>query len=145
MLDEGEKLTKRSEGCKLKAYKDCVGVWTIGYGHTGPDVYEGLVITQEQANQLLRIDIKKFEIGVRKSLTVGLLDAQKDALTDFSFNLGLGALRASTLLKKVNRGIWRGIDKEFNKWVNAGGIPRKGLIIRRAAEARMFCNAIKEI
>lgn len=103
---------------------------------------EGQTITEEEAERLFKLDILKFEVGVKGLLKVGLTDLQKDALTDFAFNLGIGALKGSTLLKKVNAGLWSGIDKEFERWVYAGGQKSAGLLRRRKEEAKMFCEEI---
>lgn len=135
---KGVDLIKHYEGCRLKAYKDIVGVWTIGYGHTGGDVHEGQVITQEEAEALLRLDLERFERGVQFQVTVPLTQNQFDALVSFSFNLGLGALKGSTLLKKLNAGDYAGAQREFLKWDMAGGKHVPGLQIRRTAESFLF-------
>jgi lysozyme len=137
---KGVDLIKHYEGCKLKAYKCPADVWTIGYGHTGGDVHEGKVITQSEADALLAVDLERFERGVYDLVTVPLNQNQFDALVSFAFNLGLGALGKSTLLKYVNNGEFSAAQKEFQKWVNAGGKPVNGLKIRRAAEAFLFAS-----
>jgi lysozyme len=138
---KGVDLIKHYEGCKLKAYRDIVGVLTIGYGHTGGDVFEGQVITQEEAEALLRLDLERFERGVEFQVKVDLTQNQFDALVSFAFNLGLGALKDSTLLKKVNAQDFPAAAKEFLKWINAGGKPVNGLKIRRTAESFMFSSS----
>ena len=100
---EGLSLIKKFEGCKLEAYKCSAGVWTIGYGHTA-GVKEGDVCTQEEAEKLLRGDIFKFEEYVQDSVKVDLDQSQFDALVAWTFNLGPGNLRSSTMLKKLNNG-----------------------------------------
>lgn len=146
----GLQLTEQFEGCRLTAYQDSVGVWTIGYGHTGPDVYKGLTITQDQAEALLMQDIAKAAAAVNRLVrldragdpdTDGLPDLTQeefDALVDFTFNLGAGNLAGSTLLKKLNAGDIEGAAAEFPKWVHAGGKVLAGLVKRRDAERALF-------
>lgn len=134
---KGIDLIKHYEGCKLKAYKCPADVWTIGYGHTA-NVHEGQIINEEEAEALLALDLEKFERGVAQLVTIQLTQNQFDALTSFAFNLGLGALKASTLLKRVNAGSFESAKQEFLRWINAGGKPMKGLLTRRTAEAYLF-------
>lgn len=140
--DVGIELICEFEGCKLQAYGDpATGAepWTIGYGHTGPDVYPGLHITQDQAVEFLRTDIEKAEKCVNNSVKVTLTQGQFDALCSFVHNLGCGALGKSTLLTKLNAG---GDDdlvaEEFLKWTRANGQVMAGLVRRRKAEAELF-------
>lgn len=130
---------KSFEGLRLRAYRDPVGVWTIGYGHTG-GVKPGQVISRERAEQLLRSDTGWAQDAVRRNVKVPLSQGQFDALTSFTFNLGAGALASSTLLKKLNAGDYAGAQKEFGRWVHAGGEVLQGLVRRRASEAKMFGN-----
>src|SRR3954453_14632449 len=88
-------LIKRNEGCELTAYQDSVGVWTIGYGHTGPDVSASLRITQERAEELLRQDLEKFQDGVDDAITADTGDNQFGAMVSLAFNIGLGNFRKS--------------------------------------------------
>jgi len=134
----GYALTEHFEGLELTAYQDSVGVWTIGYGHTGADVQPGMAITQGDAQALLAEDVAASVAGVNAAVSVDLEQYQFDALVDFAFNLGVGALRSSTLLKLVNAGDVAGAAGEFGKWVYAGGKVLPGLVRRRAAEAAMF-------
>lgn len=135
-------LIKSFEGLELKAYKDSVGVWTIGYGHTSmagpPTVKPGMTLTKREAEDLLLSDLKKYEKAVNDYVTVDLNDNQYGALTSFTYNLGSGNLKSSTLLKKVNAKDFSGAAKEFSKWNKAGGKVLNGLIRRRAAEAALF-------
>ncbi len=98
------KLVKEFEGLRLTAYQDSVGVWTIGYGHTGPDVYKGLTITQAQADSLLQNDLGKFNNCVNTYITAKLNPNQVGALMSWSFNVGCGNLQSSTLRKRMNAG-----------------------------------------
>ncbi|MFB0823846.1 lysozyme [Chromobacterium violaceum] len=134
----GISLIKQFEGVRLAAYQDMVGVWTIGYGHTGPDVKAGMTITQQQADQLLAADLEKFETGVRKAVIVPLNANQFSALVSFSYNLGLGNLRSSTLLRLLNKGDYNGAAAQFPRWNRAGGQAVPGLTRRRKAEQALF-------
>jgi len=138
--DKGFALTKQFEGCSLKAYPDpATGgePWTCGFGHTGKDVYEGLTINQEQADNWLIQDIQKAEDYVN-TLKLNLTQGQFDALVDFAFNLGIGNLSKSTLLIKLKAGDIQGAAKEFPKWNMAGGKPLAGLTKRRLTEQELF-------
>lgn len=136
----GLALVKFFEGCKLTAYKCPAGVWTIGYGSTGPHVHEGLKITQERADELLREDLARFEKGVDDAVTVGMTQSQFDALVAFAFNVGLGNLRSSTLLKKVNAHLNQEAPDQFLRWNKAGGVVLAGLTKRRKAEAALYAG-----
>lgn len=130
-------LAKSFEGCKLTAYQDPVGVWTIGYGHTGKEVHEGLVWTQEQADEALEHDI--LAAGTLLALySPGLTDGPLDACTDFVFNLGIGAYRTSTLCQRVNAQDWPAVKTELLRWDHAHGTVIPGLLRRREAEAALI-------
>lgn len=133
----GLTLIKKFEGCKLKAYKDSAGVWTIGYGHTG-DVFAGQTITQEEADDLLRFDVREAEHYLNNEQII-LNQNQYDALVSFIYNVGYGNFRRSTLRKKVLRNpIDKSIRTEFMRWVYAGGRRLEGLKRRRKAEADLY-------
>jgi lysozyme len=140
---DGLKLTERFEGCRLEAYPD-PGTggdpWTIGYGHTGKDVFETLVITQEYAEKLLLEDVQKAVDNVNAKLKIEVTQDEFDALVDFAFNCGCRNLDNSTLLKKVNEGDHEGAAEEFLKWDKAGGHVMAGLLKRRQAEAALFLS-----
>ena len=135
---KGYALTKDMEGCRLIAYQDPVGIWTIAWGHTGPDEFEGLVITQDYADKLLAKDIQKAVDHVNSVVHADITQEEFDALVDFSYNLGVGRLDHSTLLKKLNAGDHIGASQEFEKWIYAGGKILSGLIKRRGAEKSLF-------
>lgn len=135
---KGVDLIKSFEGLRTTAYQDAVGVWTIGYGHTGPDVKPGMKITKAKAESLLRQDLGKFENAVQRNVKVPLTQGQFDALVSFTYNLGEGNLKNSTLLKKLNQGDYAGAQAEFGKWTYAGGKELPGLVRRRKEEAAMF-------
>jgi lysozyme len=138
---QGIALIKQFEGCKLKAYQDSVGIWTIGYGHTGADVKAGLVISQEKADALLQQDTERFVSGTNKLLGKVIPQAQFDALVSFAYNVGLMALGKSTLLRKLRAGDILGAANEFPRWNKAGGRVLAGLTRRRAAERQLFLQA----
>ena len=98
---EGINLIKKFEGLRLEAYLCPAGVWTIGYGHT-KGVKKGQVITQLEADNLLKEDLSSFEKGVTSLIKSNINQNQFDSLVSFAFNLGLANLKSSTLLKKVN-------------------------------------------
>ena len=134
---EGLSLIKKFEGCRLEAYYCSGGVLTIGYGHTG-GVKETDVITQEEADKLLKGDILKFEQYVSDNVKVDLDQSQFDALVAWTFNLGPGNLRESTMLKKLNDADYASVPFEMRRWNKAGGKTLDGLIRRRNAEALLF-------
>jgi len=136
----GLSLTESFEGVRLTAYQDQVGVWTIGYGHTGPDVHAGLTITQDQANDLLMGDVSHAVSAVNRLVTVPLTQNQFDALVDFVFNVGIGNFASSTLLRELNASNFTDAAAQFERWSHAGGVVVAGLLRRRQAEARLFQN-----
>ena len=126
------------EGLRLKAYRDAAGVLTIGYGHTGKDVREGDRISPYWAKELLVKDVAEVERAVSE-LGVAHTPGQLDALVSLAFNIGIGRLKGSTLLKSIrDGGSKQQIKKEFKRWVYAGGKKLKGLELRREWEARRF-------
>ncbi len=136
---EGTKLLKFFEGCKLTAYQDSVGVWTIGYGHT-KGVYAGMTITQEEAEQMLLTELEEYEGYVEKYVTVPLTQNQFDALVVWVYNLGPTNFRNSTLLKELNAGNYTAAGQEITRWNKAGGKVLAGLVKRREAEAQLFSD-----
>lgn len=135
--ETGLDLIKRHEGLRLNAYQDSVGVWTVGYGST-KGVTEGMTITQEEADARLKTDVIAAEKCVNNCVAVPLSQNEFDALCSFAFNLGCGALRGSTLLRKLNDSDYDGASAEFKKWDHAGGKVLAGLTKRRADEAELF-------
>src|SRR5215472_2315141 len=137
----GLELVKHFESLFLKAYQDPVGVWTIGWGHTGikhndGTVFKGRTITEQDAHELLRHDMTTFAERVSSFITVPLNDDQFDALVSFDFNTG--GLGKSTLRKKLNNGDYAGAANEFPKWNKAGGKVLRGLTRRRKSEQNLF-------
>ena len=141
--NKGIALIKSFEGCLLNAYLDSVRVPTIGYGATyyqnGTKVKIGDRITQEQANDLLEFHIQDFAKGVARLVTSEINENQFSALVSFAFNLGVGNLKKSTLLRKVNINPNDvSIEQEFLKWNKAGGKVLSGLTRRRKAESNLY-------
>jgi len=131
------------EGCKLTAYLCPAKVWTIGWGNTYyPDkrpVKQGDVVTQEQANILFEMIMNEFAIQVRSVLTKEINENQFSALVCFSYNVGVGAFKKSTLLRKINiNPNDETIAGEFAKWTKAGGKVLLGLVRRRKAESDLY-------
>lgn len=140
--DQCTRLVKQFEGCVLKAYPDPGSggdPWTIGYGHTGPEVKRGVVWTQAQADAALQSDLAHFDAGV--SALIGAApttQGQFDAMVSFAFNVGLGNLKSSTLLRLHNAGDHAGAAAQFQRWNKAAGKVMNGLVKRRSAEARVY-------
>lgn len=139
------KITEPSEGKRLNAYSDCVGVWTIGYGHTSragaPQVGPGLKISDAQADEILSRDLGLFERGVAGSLRKAKGEVHQrefDALVDLAFNIGLGAFRSSSLLRAYLAGDKAKAAEKFLDWTKAGGRVVPGLVARRKRERAWF-------
>jgi len=144
----GSSIIKSFEGCKLTPYLDAIKIPTIGYGCT---IYPNdkkvsmtdAPISLNRANELLQLDLLRFEVGVSRLVTSAINENQYSALVSFAFNLGLESLRKSTLLKLVNADPNdHNIAMEFKKWINAGGKPLEGLKRRRAAEAELYQRTV---
>lgn len=145
---DGINLIKYFEGFRTKAYQDSVGVWTIGYGTT-KGIKEGMIITESKAEEWLARDIAYFENKVSELVKIPLRQNEFDALISFTYNLGEGNLKKSTLLKKLNNVSYTNpllmaeVADEFLKWNKAGGKVLAGLTKRRMAEREMFLRPIK--
>lgn len=142
--EKGISLIKEFEGCRLTAYQDSVGVWTIGYGWTQPvdgkPIRAGMTINQETAERLLKTGLVSYEADVSKMLKVGVSQCQFDALVSFCYNLGAKSLSSSTLMRKLNAGDVNGAADEFLRWNKAGGNVLAGLTRRREAERSLFLS-----
>ena len=155
----GYRLIQTCEGCRLSAYPDPASggaPWTIGYGHTGPEVHPGLVISQPQADSWLRSDVTRFEAAVDRCLTASasqnplphsqpnpqpalrLSPQQRDALVSFCFNVGAAAFGGSTLVRRLKAGEAAStvLAQELPRWVHGPNGPMPGLVNRRQAELR---------
>ena len=137
--ERGTEILKYFEGCKLTAYQDSVGVWTIGYGHT-KGVYDGMTITQDHAEQMLLSELEEYEGYIKDMVTVPLTQNQFDALVVWVYNLGPTNFRNSTLLKELNAGNYNAAGQELTRWNKAGGKVLAGLVKRREAEAQLFSD-----
>ena len=135
--ERGTEILKYFEGCKLTAYQDSVGVWTIGYGHT-KGVFDGMTITQEEADQMLLTELEEYEGYIEDMVTVPLTQNQFDALVVWIYNLGPTNFKNSTLLKELNAGNYNAAGQEITRWNKAGGKVLAGLVKRREAEAELF-------
>jgi lysozyme len=140
MSDKGVALIKAHEGMRLNAYL-CPGKkWTIGYGHTSaagePVVREGMRITRQEAETILRRDLAMFEARVNRLVKVPLTQSQFDALVSFDFNTG--KLHSSTLLKRLNAGKYAEVPRHLMRWTRGGGKELAGLVRRRRDEAELW-------
>lgn len=140
---KGIKFIRQEEGCRLRAYQNPGDKPTIGVGATfyedGSAVKMGDVISQDRADALLSFHLRMFEKGVEDAVTVLINQNQFDALVSFAFNIGLGAFRKSTLLKKVNvNPNDPEIRNEFYKWISKGKPFEAVLVRRRKHEADLF-------
>ena len=149
---KGIDLIKKYESLRLTAYKDPVGIWTIGYGHTG-EVVDGMTITEEQADQFLDRDVRIAEMVLDRAVKVPLTQNQYDALISFIFNVGPGqkgvkdgfvVLKTggpSTMLSLIISGDFAGAAEQFPRWSKAGGVVVPGLFKRRMDERSLFLEA----
>ena len=137
--EKGVTLIKQFEGLALRAYLCPAGVLTIGYGHTGKDVFAGQTITEADASELLRKDVARFEAAVNRYVASEINQNQFDALVSFTYNVGEGALQKSSLLRLVNNNPSDpAIQQAFLMWTKAGGKILPGLERRRKAEADLY-------
>lgn len=138
----GIDLIKSREGLELKAYKDIAGIWTIGYGHTGDDVTEGMEITEAEAEALLARDLKSRETVINNVVRADLNQNQFDALVSLIYNIGAGGFKRSTVLRRLNRLNYQGAADAFLMWNKAtiNGVLTEvdGLTERRKAERELF-------
>ena len=132
---------KGFERCVLKAYRCKAGKLTIGWGHTGADVTEGLTWSLEQAETALRRDLERFEKAVGEAIKRPLSQGQFDALVSLSFNIGTEAFRTSTLVKRFNAGDTKAAGAEFIRWNKVRGRVDNDLLWRRALELWTFARA----
>jgi len=142
----GRAAIARREGNKLIAYQDSAGIWTIGVGHTSaagePKVTKGMKITAAQSDEILSRDLAAVERDVTAAVKVPLNQNEFDALVSLVFNIGAGAFRNSTLLRKLNAGDRAGAADQFRVWnkITQGGkkVAIKGLTTRREDERKQF-------
>lgn len=139
--EDGLRLIRRFEGFAPLPYRCPAGYLTVGYGHLvkNPEAFRQ-PITEDEASEILALDVVAAERAVLRLISVPLSDGQFDALVSFTFNLGAGALQRSTLRRKINREEYDAAAEEFKKWVWAGGRKLKGLIRRREEESLLFSS-----
>lgn len=138
-------LIKQWEGCKLTAYQDVVGVWTIGYGTTaGADVgiepHAGMTISELEATKLLHKTLDKFAEKVASLIKIPVTANEFGACVSLAYNIGVGAFAKSTVLRELNKGNRAEASAAFHMWNKAGGKVVKGLVNRRIAEAELFIS-----
>lgn len=133
---------KDFEGKVLTAYYDIVGVPTIGYGHTnraGTVKFNmGDTWSEEYASKVLEQDLEKFWDAVDAAVVVDLTNCQLSVLTSWTYNVGPGAMRGSTLVRLLNQGQYNAVPAQLMRWDKAGGKRLRGLTRRRAAEANLW-------
>jgi len=135
-------LLRQLEDCRLEAYQDVKGVWTIGWGETH-GVKPGMVWTQAQADAVLRMRVSQFLLGVYHRAPMLWLEPPERAAacTSLAYNIGLGAFNASTVKRKTNEGLWTEAAKAFLLWNKSGGRVWKGLTNRRKRESELYLSA----
>lgn len=142
LSDQGVTLLIEREGMEKRAYTDTKGIWTIGVGHTGPEVYDGLYWTEDQCREVFIKDVARFEKSVNDCVTVPLEQHQFDALVSFAFNCGERALPhgganggPSSILFNLNRGDYAAAENAFNNWMADASVRT-----RRAGEREQFAG-----
>lgn len=139
LSQNGIALIKRFEGCKLIAYQDIVGVWTIGYGFT-KGVKPGDYMSQEACDSRLLTEVRQYEASVLQACTVAPNQNQFDALVCFAWNIGITGMSCSSVIKYHNKKDIINAAKSFSMWNKAGGKVVQGLVNRRAAEAALYLS-----
>lgn len=140
MRQEFVELIKAFEGCKLRAYQDSGGLWTVGWGHTGNDIGPSTVWTQEQADEALKWDLYRVYAPVRVLVGNGTSIHQLEAMASLAYNIGISAFRKSTLLKKFNKEDVLGAADQFLVWNKVKGKVVDGLTNRRKKERELFLS-----
>lgn len=141
----GVSLIKRFEGLRLEAYQCSAGVWTIGYGHTGKDVFPGMRISEATAESLLARDIAVHASGVEEALRVAVSPNQFAALVSLAFNIGVAEFQHSSLLRRINAGDVHAAAQEFLRWNKVRGVTNTGLVRRREAERSLFLSGAPNV
>jgi lysozyme len=134
----GKALIQSFEQCRLKSYQDGGGIWTLGWGHTGPAVGPESVCTQADADSWFLADVAGACRAVNSTVDVAMTQGQFDALVSFTFNVGAGNEAHSTLIRVLNGGDTAGAADQFLVWNKVNGQVSDGLSRRRAAERALF-------
>lgn len=122
------------EGVRYEPYRDVVGVWTVCYGHTGNDIIRGKTYTKAECDALLNKDLALVARQIDPFIQKPIPEAMRGALYSFTYNVGAGNFKSSTLLRKINQGDMKGACEQLRRWTYAGGKQWKGLITRREIE-----------
>ena len=138
---KGLALIKKWEGLRLKAYRDIGGIWTIGYGSTGPHVKAGSVLTEKQAEALLQDDLDRFEAAVADNAK-NASQNEYDALVSLAFNIGIKAFKDSTALRRHNEGDKKGAAEALQWFNKVQGRTVQGLVNRRKEEADLYLSRV---
>lgn len=150
--DTGIKLIQHYESCSLKSYRDSAQILTIGWGHTGSDVYDGMIITQDQADDLFKNDIEVFVNMLNSRLEDNIEQYQFDALVSFLYNVGPGSVgikdglfvlrdgNPSTLWRMIESKNFIGASQQFLQWTRSDGMILRGLVARRRSESLLFSS-----
>ncbi len=152
MSQNGTKLLAEWEGLRTEVYDDAAGLPTIGVGHlltknerdTGRITIKGQAVdyqqglSEQQVLDLLAQDLERFEAAVNDGVQVALNQNQFDALVSFAFNVGRQAFKSSTLLKKLNQGLYDEVPEQLRRWNKAGGNVIQGLVNRREKEIALW-------
>lgn len=142
-IDIAAGIVRQFEGCRLTTYPDVGrGVLTIGWGHTGKDVVDGLVWTQAQADQALITDLQNAAIAAHSLLKIKQNDKLTGALIALCFNVPVSDLRTSQLIAAVNAGNWSDAVREWIRWDHAASKENKGLLRRRLIEAATYLEGV---
>ena len=147
--EKGLAMIEKFEGCLLKASNKLDGVWTIGYGQTGryygKRVRRGMTTTKAEAHAWLRDhSIKTYEDAVTQAVKVPLNQNQFDALVSFTYNVGIGALKQSTALRKLNAGDYAGAADALTMWTKCRRKVLAGLVRRRKEERALFLTPVTQ-
>jgi lysozyme len=142
LSEAGLNLIKSFESCRLVSYQDSGGLWTIGWGHTGPGIVEGLTWTQELADAMLIQDVAATEDEVNRLVSVPLTQGEFDALVSFAYNVGVGAMEHSTMLYLLNNNRHEEAANEFERWDKVHGVVVAGVLRRRMAEKDEFLGGL---
>lgn len=138
LSDRGAKLIASFEGFSTRPYRDAVGVWTIGYGHTRGVYGNTRPISRTVALELLRSDARVAANAVRNGVKVKLNQCEFDALVSLTYNIGIGGFAESTVLRELNQGHRFRAGLAFLLWDKGGGRTLLGLSRRRRRERRLF-------